>query len=165
MFKKYFWEKAVRRYLAHPVSRRIPFESGLLLVDERTAPEAASLADRLSARTGIPRARWDILKVDRKNNGPSHIPAVIPAHFNWKGEPRDPAVRPFFEKTYDLLVDLTALETLFNRLVSAAVRAGFRAGNRPDRTACFDLVIDAPPGEAFATELAKYLRAMGFIRP
>jgi len=160
--KKWFYKSLIRKLLnkERPVWSRA--RGGILLVNGDPS-FGREIRQKLYRATGIEAERWDILYLARKLPHPDFM-NIYPSHFNWRGKPVEPAILPFFQKPYRLLIDWTTPRSLFEPLVSAWVNAALRAGKDEQRPECYDLIIDANNHpEVFLNELHRYLQAMQLL--
>jgi len=162
MLSEHFIRKRIHRNLNRRTARHLPFRHAAVLTDEHFPVDKLFLK-KLSALTGIAYEHIDTLYVSRKEVHPEFV-TVLDGHIGWTGKLKEPNINRFFEKDYDLLVDLSTLDSLRKKLISSGIRAGFRIGvtAEPD---FYDLIIACRRDpEVFLRELEKYFRALGFIR-
>jgi len=161
MLSEHYINKRIRQNLARQIGRHIPFRNAMILTDLHYPVDKAFLK-KLSQITGIPYERMDVLYISDKEVHPDWV-TVLKEHLSWNGKIRDPNIRRYFEKNYDLLIDLSTLDKPKKKLISSGIQAGFRTGISPEPD-FYDLIIRCPGRpEHFLDELKKYLEAMKFV--
>jgi len=161
MIGKWFLRRKINRNLHEKRALRLPFRSGMLLMNKDFELDKEFLK-KLPAVTGIPYENWDVLYLSKTETHPDFV-TVLDSHINWRGKLAEPNVGKFLEKEYDLLIDLTTTESLKKQFLISQIRAGFRVGISPQHMEFYDLVIEGRhDGEGFLAELDKYFRALGF---
>lgn len=80
--------------------------------------------------------------------------------FNWSGVLKSKQVNEFLDKSFDMLIDYTNVDTVYKKYLIAKSKAKFKVGlaNVDDRLYDFMIVVKNENIEIFNKELVKYLK-------
>jgi hypothetical protein len=163
MAMQYFLRKKIEKNLRRKSAPKpVSFRTALILADAHSGADK-TFVRKISEILGIPYENIDVLYLDEKNPHPDFL-SVMDIHIGWNGKIKEPNVRKFLDKNYDLLLDLSSGNSLCQQYISSSVQSGFRVGVREGFEANYDLVIEkAKADERFLEELKKYFKALNFL--
>ncbi|SNR30581.1 DUF6913 domain-containing protein [Lutibacter flavus] len=134
------------------------------------------IADDISVKDGILANLIDVLKISESNIEFVIFQQKIPKEnelsyvysfkdFGWYGKVNSAALKNILTKKYDLLINYSKVDNLYNNLLILQCEAGFKVGFASLDNRLYDLLIDCKPTEIslFNKELKKYLEILNKI--
>ncbi len=161
--KKYFIERKIRKNLERKRKLNIPLQSCFILFPENFVPEKNFLL-QISKKTGIPPENIHTVSLVKNKDNNEHFSLRI-QDVSITGKIKDHNMAKLISKPWDLLIDLTGLQDVFEQLISSEIKAGFKVGITDKFPEFYDLMIlsDEKNKNNFPGELEKYLHSLQII--
>ncbi len=137
--KKYFFEKRIKSQLA---GRPVPvdkFKNIFVLFSHVYVPDESFFRE-ISAITDIPMDKIQRVGVVKDKDNHDYLSLRV-QDINTFGKIKDHNMAKLFAREWDLFIDLTELEDIFEQLISASVRSPFRIGTVDTYPGFYDLMI------------------------
>ena len=111
-------------------------------------------------------SQFDIFTFKEKNDHYNELRGIVADKdvFSRFGNIKTSEILEFLDRSYDLLLDFTAMSNLFEKYLSLSIKASFRVGYVNEEE-LYDLMLDIPKKDIklFADETVRYLKIMGIL--
>ena len=111
-------------------------------------------------------SQFDIFTFKEKNDHYNELRGIVADKdvFSSFGKIKTPEILEFLDKSYDLLLDFTAMTNIYEKYLSLSIKSSFRVGYK-NTEELYDLMVDIPKKDIklFTDETVRYLKVIGLL--